>query len=221
MLASAVRGCRLENANFSMPRRRATLILASASPRRAEILRQAGIPFRARAAHVEETILPGEKPVACVRRLARLKAEAVSRSGEIVLGADTVVVAGGRILGKPRDARDAARMLRLLSGRAHEVITGICLLRAGDARSSGAGSNGRAASGRLCICDAVRTRVWFRRLSRAEIAGYVASGEPMDKAGAYAIQGLASRFVTRIEGCYFNVVGLPVSRVWEILQRMT
>jgi septum formation protein len=203
-----------------MPRRSPTLILASASPRRAEILRRAGIPFRARAAHVDETILPGETPGACVRRLARLKAEAVSRSGEIVLGADTVVVAGGRILGKPRNARDAARMLRLLSGRAHEVITGICLLRAGDARSSAAASNGRAASGRVYICDAVTTRVWFRRLSRTEIAGYVASGEPMDKAGAYAIQGLASKFVTRIEGCYFNVVGLPVSRVWEILQRI-
>jgi len=155
-----------------------------------------------------------------VRRLARLKAEAVSRSGEIVLGADTVVVVGGRILGKPRNARDAARMLRLLSGRAHEVITGICLLRAGDVRSSAAASNGRAASGRVYICDAERTRVWFRRLSRAEIASYVASGEPMGKAGAYAIQGLASKFVTRIEGCYFNVVGLPVSRVWEILQRI-
>jgi len=179
------------------------LILASASPRRRELLRRAGIPFRARAVSVEETRHPGETPRRYVLRLARAKARAAWRPGARVLGADTVVVAGGRVLGKPRDARDAARMLGLLSGRVHRVLTGVCLLE----------PDGRRARG-----EVVATRVWFRRLSRAGIAQYIASGEPFDKAGAYAIQGLASKFVERIDGCYCNVVGLPVSRVCEMLK---
>ena len=176
------------------------LVLASASPRRREILRRAGIPFRARPASVDEAVRPGETPRRHVRRLAGEKARAASRPGETVLGADTVVVIANQILGKPRDARDAARMLRLLSGRVHRVLTGLCLL-------TPQGS----------YTEVVETRVWFRRLTRAEIAAYVASGEPFDKAGAYAIQGLASKFVERIDGCYYNVVGLPVSRLHAML----
>ncbi len=179
------------------------LVLASASPRRTEILRRAGIGFRTRPAHVEERLRRGETPEGHVRRLARSKVEAVRRPGELVLGADTVVVIGDKILGKPREARDAARMLRLLSGRMHRVLTGICLL----------GGDGRRRE------EVVETRVWFRGLTRREIQEYVASGEPLDKAGAYAIQGLASKFVKRIQGCYFNVVGLPVSRVHALLQK--
>jgi septum formation protein len=180
------------------------LILASASPRRREILRRAGIACRVRPARVDETPQPGESASRYVRRLAREKAEAVARPGELVLGADTVVVIGkSRLLGKPRDEREAARMLRQLSGRMHRVLTGVCLLDAAAGRSRTA---------------VVETRVWFRPLGRAEIAAYVASGEPMDKAGAYAIQGLASKFVERIDGCYFNVMGLPVSWVYRLLK---
>lgn len=179
------------------------LILASASPRRREILRRAEIACRVRPAHVDETPKPGESPSRYVRRLARDKAAAVARPGELLLGADTIVVIGkSRILEKPRHAREAARMLRQLSGRMHRVLTGICLLDAGTGRSRTA---------------VVETRVWFRPLSRREIAAYVASGEPMDKAGAYAIQGLASKFIRRIDGCYCNVMGLPVSCVYRLL----
>jgi len=139
-----------------------------------------------------------------VRRLAEEKALAVAiYAGEIVLAADTVVVVGEQVLEKPRDQADALRMLRLLSGRVHEVLTGICL---------------RSESRK--IVDAATTRVRFVRLSEAEIAAYVESGEPMDKAGGYAIQGLASKFIDRIEGCYFNVVGLPVAMVYEHLKTM-
>jgi len=179
------------------------LVLASQSPRRAEILRQAGIAFTVRAAPVDETPLAGEDPIQYVRRLAEMKAFAVpSSSSETVLGADTTVVIDGGMLAKPAGAADARRMLAQLSGRRHEVITGICLQR----------SEKR-------VCDHAVTAVWFAPMSEAEIAEYVASGEPMDKAGAYAIQGLASKFITRIEGCYFNVVGLPVSLVWKHLGR--
>ncbi len=178
------------------------LILASQSPRRAEILKQAGFEFVIRPSAVDETPLTGESPQACVERLARAKALAVEAGAEdIVLGADTVVVIDGCILGKPADTADAARMLQLLSDRQHEVITGVCLRR----------QNGLA-------CGSTVTRVWFAVLSAEEIAAYVASGEPMDKAGAYAIQGLASRYITRIEGSYANVVGLPIDWVYQHLR---
>ncbi len=179
------------------------LVLASESPRRREILRRAGISFLARPSPVEETPLPGESPAAHVRRLARAKARAARRQrGEWVLAADTVVVLGTKILGKPHSPRDAARMLRSLSGRMHRVLTGVCLLTPRRSHST-----------------VVETKVWFRTLSSAEIARYVASREPFDKAGAYAIQGLASRFVRRIDGDYFNVVGLPLSLVSRWLSR--
>jgi nucleoside triphosphate pyrophosphatase len=173
------------------------LILASASPRRAEILALAGIPYeRQQPAGVDETPVPGETPRDYVMRLAREKAAAVTTT-RVVLGADTTVVVEGQILGKPADPAEAARMLRLLSGRKHDVITGICL------RSPVAQ-----------VVDAATTGVWFAVLSDSEIAAYVASGEPMDKAGAYGIQGQASKFVTRIDGCYFNVMGLPIALVY-------
>lgn len=177
------------------------LVLASASPRRREILQSAGIDFETQPANVDETILSGESPESYVRRLAEAKARAVQ--GEVVLGADTVVVVDSQILGKPADSADASRMLRLLSGRDHTVLTGICLR-----------------SGRGTRVDSASTLVRFATLSEAEIADYIATGEPMDKAGAYAIQGLASKFVERIEGCYFNVVGLPVSLIYKHLKKL-
>ncbi len=177
------------------------LVLASASPRRREILNSAGIPCSVRPAEVDESRLAGETPGDYVRRLAEAKARAVQQPGETVLGADTVVVIDGRILGKPRDAADAARMLRLLSGRVHDVITGVCLLR-----------------GEECQNVSETTKVRFRELSDSEIDSYVLTDEPLDKAGAYGIQGVASKFVERIEGCYFNVVGLPISRVYRLLR---
>ena len=180
------------------------VVLASRSPRRSEILKQAGIPFVSRFADVDETPRESEHAEAYVRRLAYEKACAVeSAPGEIVLGADTTVVIDGRMLGKPADAADAARMLDLLSGRRHEVITGICLRRGSTVRQ-----------------DVAVTGVWFAVLGRAEIEQYCASGEPLDKAGAYAIQGFASKFVEKIEGCYFNVVGLPVAMVYGHLKEM-
>jgi septum formation protein len=180
------------------------LVLASASPRRREILTAAGIPFRTAVPGIEESPLPGETPAAYAQRLARDKARALPCTpGDIILAADTIVVAGGEILEKPRDAEDARRMLRLLSGRAHQVITGICL-RTPDRE----------------VVDAETTTVYFAALSDAEISAYVASGEPADKAGAYAIQGLASKFVSRIEGCYFNVVGLPIALVYRHLKSL-
>jgi len=177
------------------------LVLASQSPRRAEILRQAGIPFEVRAADIDETPFIGERAEDYVRRLAEAKAVAVD--GGLVLAADTTVVVDDAILEKPRDAADAIRMLRLLAGRRHQVLTGICL-RQGAQR----------------IVDAATTDVWFSAMSVAEIEEYVASGEPMGKAGGYGIQGLASKYVERIEGCYFNVVGLPVSLVWRHLRSL-
>ena len=177
------------------------LVLASQSPRRAEILRQAGIPFVVRSAPIDETPLPDEKPEDYVRRLAEEKALAIAAvPDETVLGADTTVVLGNRLLGKPDDAADAVRMLEALSGQCHQVLTGICL---------------RDPS-RL-IRDFAATRVWFVCMTPSEIKDYVASGEPMDKAGAYAIQGLGSKFIERIEGCYFNVVGLPIALVYKHL----
>jgi septum formation protein len=179
------------------------IVLASGSPRRGEILSNAGIAYvRQIPAEIDETPAPGEAPRDYVMRLAREKASAIPAGPQrIVLGADTAVVIEGEILGKPSSAGDAARMLRRLSGRMHEVITGICL---------------RSARGQ--VTDAASTRVWFTSLSGPEIEAYVASGEPMDKAGAYGIQGLASKFVTRIEGCYFNVMGLPISLIYTHLR---
>jgi septum formation protein len=180
------------------------LVLASRSPRRQEILARAGIAFRAVPADVDEGARAGESPEEHVVRLACAKATAVPcNAGEVVLGADTVVVVGGEMLAKPADSAEAARMLRKLSGREHCVLTGICLRRHGEFR-----------------VDVEVTRVRFAALSEREIADYVASGEPMDKAGAYAIQGLASKFIERIEGCYFNVVGLPVALVYRRLKEM-
>jgi septum formation protein len=180
------------------------LVLASKSPRRQQILGDAGIPFVVRAADVPEQRRPGESPADYVRRLAQEKAFAVRmHPGELVLGADTVVVIDGQVLEKPSDAGDATRMLELLSGRDHEVITGICLR-----------------THTRTILDIATTRVRFVPLTRAEIEAYVASGEPMDKAGAYAIQGLASKFIDRVEGSYSNVVGLPVTLVYERLKEI-
>lgn len=173
------------------------LVLASKSPRRAEILRAAGLEFVVRPADVHEQRRDGEAPASYARRLAIDKAAAVGISaGEVVLGADTIVVVDDMVLEKPSDPADARRMLEMLSGRTHEVITGICLR-----------------FGFRSMVDAAVTRVAFAPLTTKEIEDYVASGEPMDKAGAYAIQGLASKFIERIEGDYFNVVGLPVSLV--------
>jgi septum formation protein len=180
------------------------LVLASRSPRRQEILSNAGIPFTVRPAGIDETALPGEDPRGHVLRLAREKAYAVdAHDGEVVLGADTVVVIDGEILGKPADALDASRMLERLAGREHEVMTGVCLRSALGIRNA-----------------AAVTRVRFVPLSDGDIRAYVDSGEPMDKAGAYAIQGLAGKFIDRIEGCYFNVVGLPVALVWKMLREL-
>jgi septum formation protein len=190
------------------------LILASASPRRQELLRNAGLDFLVQPANVAEEILPGEAPETCAERLARSKAYSVfnhrppDQSQYQVLGADTIVVIHGEILGKPTDQLDATRMLRLLSGRDHLVTTGVCLLTPAQNSSEGAREDIRHET----------TQVTVSKLTDAEIAAYVASGEPMDKAGAYAIQGQASRWIPRIEGCYFNVVGLPISLVHRMLQ---
>lgn len=182
------------------------LILASRSPRRRELLRGAGFDFDVRPSTVEETASPGETPEEFARRAAREKALQVAASAppeSLVLGADTVVVADGEILGKPANAPDAARMLRLLSGVTHRVITGVCIVRAPD---------------RVEALAHETTFVTFRSLDNDELQHYLASGEPFDKAGAYGIQGLASKFVTRVEGCYFNVVGLPVALVCDLLE---
>ena len=181
------------------------LILASASPRRSELLRNAGISFTVEPAHVPEQALPNEPPLQYAQRLARDKARAIfaRHLDTVVLGADTVVVVDEHLLEKPVDERDAARMLRLLSGRTHLVITGVCLV-AEDYEH----------------IEAEITEVYFSTLSESEIADYVRMGEPMDKAGAYAIQGMASRWVERIDGCYFNVVGLPVPRMYRMLQAL-
>jgi nucleoside triphosphate pyrophosphatase len=181
------------------------LILASASPRRSELLRSAGIPFTVEPAHVVEQFLPEELPFHYAQRLACDKARAVfaRHSDNVVLGADTIVVVEEHLLEKPLDDQDAARMLRLLSGRTHKVITGVCLVAEGFEQT-----------------EAEITEVRFSPLSDSEIAGYIATREPMDKAGAYAIQGVASRWVERIEGCYFNVVGLPVPRVYRMMRAL-
>jgi septum formation protein len=179
------------------------LILASSSPRRADLLRAAGIPFQVFPANVDETVSRLEPPGEHVRRLAREKADAAFavNPDAVVLGADTIVLVSGEIMGKPRAAEDAIRMLRLLSGREHEVLTGIAIVA----------KKGSAV-------EVARTRVWVNPLTETEIADYVATGEPLDKAGGYAIQGLGSRFIDRIQGSYSNVVGLPVSLVYRLLK---
>ena len=192
-----------------------TLILASASPRRRELLTQAGYCFQVEASSVAESRRPGEEAIRYATRLAREKAEEVfarhqaSAEGVTVLGADTVVVCDGEVMGKPADAADAMRMLLLLSGRTHQVVTGVAVVWA-------SGSAEVAAE---------LTQVTMRTLSPGEVTDYVAGGEPMDKAGAYAIQGYAARWIPRISGCYFNVVGLPLALVTSLLegaqQRMT
>ncbi len=191
------------------------LILASASPRRKELLTQAGYTFEVRAAQIDEAVRPGEDPIAYVVRLAREKAQAVFRETAaseqlsvvsekrelMVLGADTAVTLDGHILGKPEDAADAARMLRMLSGRTHRVMTGVAVVTAQ----------------RVEVAAEV-TGVRFLTLSDAEIEAYVATGEPMDKAGAYGIQGMAAKWIPRVEGDYFNVVGLPLALVNIMLE---
>src|ERR1700730_9174794 len=175
------------------------LVLASASPRRQELLRNAGITFEVQPAHIPEDPLPGEVAKDCAERLAREKAIAVARQRphDVVLGADTVVVVDGQLLGKPFDAADAAGLLRLCAWREHQVITGVCLV----------------ANGQPSVASET-TLVTVSEITDRDIADYVASGEPMDKAGAYAIQGIASRWIPRIEGDYSNVVGLPVALVY-------
>ena len=186
------------------------LILASASPRRAELLAAAGIPFEVRPAHIDEGLRAGEDARTYARRVAVDKARAIARqaNGRSVLAADTVVVIDGLVLGKPVDFDDAKRMLRLLSGRSHEVITAVALM------STRRGQSDAAIDARI-----ESTVVEFAPLDTAEIDWYVATGEPADKAGSYAVQGLASRFVTRIEGSYSNVVGLPMSLVYAMCRR--
>jgi septum formation protein len=179
------------------------LVLASASPRRAELLASAGFQFHVEPVEIDERPHAGEEPTALVARLSAEKAARVAplHPDAVVLGADTVVVADGSIMGKPVDDRDAAGMLERLSGRSHEVITGVAVQ-----------SNARQ------LVAVERTIVHFLPLSPSEIEWYVGSGEPRDKAGAYAVQGLASRFVARIEGSYSNVVGLPLARVYQLLK---
>jgi len=187
------------------------LVLASASPRRRELLAQAGFTFIVTPASIPEIPRPGENPVAYVTRLAREKAEAIyarlhpEQEHLVVLGADTTVVApSGEILEKPADAADAARMLRLLSGATHQVITGVAVVSCSGVETA-----------------AEVTHVTMQTLSDEEIAAYIATGEPMDKAGAYAIQGRAARWIPRIHGCYFNVVGLPLALVSGLLEGAT
>lgn len=188
------------------------LVLASASPRRQELLRAAGISFTVQPANVDESLRADEAPRNFAERLAREKALTVSRMRprDIVLGADTIVVISGSILGKPADGEDAARMLRLLSGRQHDVITAIAVA----SHQSGGGRDPRV------NVASEATKVTMNEISEQEIGDYVSTGEPMDKAGAYAIQGIASRWIPRIEGDYSNVVGLPVALVYRMLREL-
>ena len=181
------------------------IVLASGSPRRRELLEMLGLGFRVCPAKGEETAPKGAGPEATVGALAAAKASEVAQGcpDSLVIAADTIVWAQGRILGKPRDEADAKRMLHMLSGDTHEVYTGVAIIYRGKS-----------------VCGAERTKVFFRELSDDEIDGYVATGEPMDKAGAYGIQGRASLMVRRIEGDYFNVVGLPLCRLGQMLEEI-
>jgi len=184
------------------------LILASSSPRRAEILANAGVPFSVLSSAVDESPYPDEAPAALVQRLANAKADLVTARAvgpAIVLAADTVVVLDDKILGKPRSIEDARHMLQQLSGRRHSVLTGVAMIRLPDGE-------------RRQFIES--TLVHFRPITDEELSSYLATQEPYDKAGAYAIQGLAGRYIPRIEGCYFNVVGLPLSRVLTELQTL-
>ena len=200
------------------------LILASSSPRRQELLREIGIPFQVHAANINEDQKPEEGPIAYALRLAREKAEAVAARypESYVLGADTIVVLKGEVLGKPIDHADAVRMLRLLSGQTHEVTTAVSLIApnvlAPNTSVLDTSAPSRVAPGTLAETRASTTKVYFREIAEAEIQKYVAGGEPIDKAGAYAIQGGASRWTDRIEGEFSNVVGLPLSLVTEMLK---
>lgn len=185
------------------------LVLASASPRRAEILRAVGWPFETLAVDIDESRREGEGAVAYVERLAREKAEAGAArasTGRLVLGADTVVLVDERVLGKPLDDGDARVMLRLLSGHWHEVLTGVALVKEG--------------SEKLVVVAHEKTEVRFASLTEAEVEWYVASREPLDKAGAYAIQGRAALFIKKIRGDYWNVVGLPVQLIYRLAGKM-
>lgn len=181
------------------------LILASSSPRRQELLREAGIAFEVHPAHINEDQHQGELPLDYSCRLAHEKAEVVAQRfpQRSILGADTIVIVDQEVLGKPRDPADAARMLRRLSGRSHNVTTAVCVI---------------SPSGKT-ETQSCTTQVFFRQITENEIQQYVSGGEPMDKAGAYAIQGGASRWTDRIEGEYSNVVGLPLSLVTEMLRK--
>ncbi len=187
------------------------LVLASSSPRRAQILRDAGFDFTIQPANVDESLAPGEAVEAYVARIAQAKAHAVAGRAladgtpAIVIAADTVVLADKQILPKPKDADDARRMLRLLNATTHEVLTGLFVIRAYDG---------------ISFAHLERTRVEFNRISDLDIDAYIQTKEPFDKAGAYGIQGIGGRFVRKVDGCYFNVMGLPLSRLWEILRQM-
>jgi septum formation protein len=217
--------------------RNCMLLLASASPRRQELLRNAGISFVVQPADIDETLVAGERPRECAERLAREKALAVwrIRPRDVVLGADTIVVVndvngdGDIILGKPIDGDDASRMLRLLSGRVHRVITGVCVIEPvasgqlpvaswTETRNVAEGNENLATDRPPLKAASETTLVTMNELTDEEIREYVATGEPMDKAGAYAIQGKASRWIPRIEGDYSNVVGLPVALVYRMLR---
>ena len=177
------------------------LILASQSPRRKELLGLFHIPFAVRVADIDETMDPSLPPYDEVARVSRLKAEAIARDGDdVVVAADTIVVCQGRVLGKPRSPEDAKAMLRLLSGRDHQVMTGMTVLR-----------------GETALTCTEVTDIHFRELSDREVEAYVATGEPMDKAGAYGIQGGAALFAEKMVGDYYNVMGLPVCRLWQLL----
>ena len=180
------------------------LILASQSPRRKELLGLFHIPFTIQVADIDEAMDPALSPAEEVARVSRAKAAAISRDPEdVVIAADTIVVCDGQVLGKPKDAADAFRMLRLLSGRDHQVMTGLCVLRGNDA----------------AVCTEV-TDIHFRQLTDREIRAYIATGEPMDKAGSYGIQGGAALFAERLCGDYYNVMGLPVCRLGQLLRSM-